>query len=134
MSDGDEESTDDRPSADEAAAESGSSRGVAAAPTRRPSSMRSKSLSTMPTSDGETHQLYLEIASLQMAKARQERIRDSLQQQVDEARRQIANARDRTDELLDRARQREKRSGAEAGRPDGADDADDADEPDTFEY
>jgi hypothetical protein len=114
------------------------SRGVSAAPTRRPSSMSSRSLSTMPKSDGETHQLYLEVASIQMAKARQERIEASLQQQVDECRRQISQARSRTDELLREARQRENRrtdsGGEKQSESDSPSDEVPEDDPDTFEY
>lgn len=118
--------------------EQSGSRGIGAAPTRRPSSMSSRSLSTMPKSDGETHQLYLEIASIQMAKARQERIEDSLQQQVDECRRQISQARQRTDELLREARKREGREAESENKdaPEAESRADQTsdDEPDTFEY
>lgn len=130
--------TDDGPDSDDRSAQSGS-RGIGAAPTRRPSSMSSRSLSTMPKSDGETHQLYLEVASIQMAKARQERIEASLQQQVDECRRQISEARERTDELLREARQREDREvdtggGEQADAEPPSDEEVPDDEPDTFEY
>jgi uncharacterized coiled-coil protein SlyX len=109
----------------------GCARSIDAAPKSRPSSMRSKSLSTMPTGHGGTHQMYLEIASLQMAKARQERIRDSLRQQVDEAQRQITNARHRTSQLLAQIED----SQASSDRADETEETTTSGEPpETFEY
>jgi hypothetical protein len=48
----------------------------------RGSRMHSKPISTMPATSTGTHGLYTQLASLQMSKARQEKIREALLEQI----------------------------------------------------
>lgn len=72
---------------------------------RRSSQLRSKPISTMPPSQsgGGEHAIYTQIASLQVAKARQQKIRDSLLDQVAQCDEAIARAEDEIRELMNRA-------------------------------
>ncbi len=56
----------------------------------RTSRLRSKPLSTMPMTSTGTHGLYTQLASLQMSKTRQEKIREALLEQIARCEEEIA--------------------------------------------
>ena len=72
---------------------------------RRSSQLRSKPISTMPASQSgdNEHTIYTQIASLQIAKARQQKIKDSLLDQVAQCDEAIARAEQEVAQLMERA-------------------------------
>lgn len=64
---------------------------------RRPSSSRPRPTYGMPQGEAQTHSLYMEIANLQMTRARQVKIRDALLAQIANCENEIdlADTRDR---------------------------------------
>lgn len=94
----------------------------------RANSLRSRPLSSMPATSTGTHGLYTQLASLQMGKARQEKIRDALLEQVARCEDEIARVEVETDRLKARidaidARKRGRRA-VERVAPDSASDED----------
>jgi len=69
----------------------------------KPPSTRPPTSSLDASRDGQSHEVYVEIANLQMAKARQQRIRDSLQRQVDSCEKEIASIEEKIQALYERA-------------------------------
>ena len=59
---------------------------------RRAASLRSRAPSSMPVDDSNLHSLYIEVANLQMARSRQEKIRKALLTQVRRSDEAIAQA------------------------------------------
>ena len=84
---------------------------------RRPSSSRPRPPSAMPRGQASTHTIYLEIASLQMTRARQIKIRDALLAQVEGCDEEIALTERRTRELLAQIEQIEGRAQPAAPAP-----------------
>jgi hypothetical protein len=68
----------------------------------RSARLRSKPLSTMPATSTGTHGLYTQLASLQMSKARQEKIREALLEQVARCEDEIARVDIETQRLKER--------------------------------
>jgi hypothetical protein len=98
-------------------------------PSTRPPKLQS---STRPPSSAAranetSHEVYVQIANLQMARARQQRIRRALQGQVDRCTREIESIDARMRELY-------RRAGLEPVDPDDQPARNDADEDDGFEY
>jgi len=96
-------------------------------PGRQPRHNPPRPPSTQPPSRGEgtqerSHEVFVQIASLQMAKARQKRIRSSLQDQVDTCTAEIERINDKIQALYGEAgleaQDEEERS---ASRPTGED-------------
>ena len=67
---------------------------------RRPSATRARPTSGMPQGEAQTHALYMEIANLQMTRARQIKIRDALLGQIANCEDEIERADARTAQLL----------------------------------
>ena len=67
---------------------------------KRSSRLRSRPLSTMPMGTTGVHGLYVEIANLQMSKARQEKIRDALAAQIAACEAEILRVQTATELLL----------------------------------
>lgn len=65
----------------------------------RANSLRSKPMSSMPATSTGTHGLYTQLASLQMGKARQEKIRDALLEHVARCEDEIARCEVETERL-----------------------------------
>jgi hypothetical protein len=59
----------------------------------------------MPQGEAQTHALYMEIANLQMTRARQIKIRDALLGQIANCEDEIARADERTAQLLEQIAQ-----------------------------
>jgi uncharacterized coiled-coil protein SlyX len=69
----------------------------------KPPSTRPPTSSLDASRAGQSHEVYVQIANLQMAKARQKRIRDSLQKQVATCEEEIAEIEQKIQALYDRA-------------------------------
>lgn len=69
---------------------------------RRSSALRGKPLSSMPVNRENIHSLYIEIASLQMTRARHEKVREALAQQVRRSEEAILEAEQAITHLLER--------------------------------
>jgi hypothetical protein len=69
---------------------------------RRSSALRGKPLSSMPVNRDNIHSLYIEIASLQMTRARHEKVREALAQQVRRSEEAILEAEQGITILLER--------------------------------
>jgi hypothetical protein len=69
---------------------------------RRSSALHSKPLSSMPVQRDNIHTLYIEIASLQMTRARHEKVRDALLEQVRRSEEAILEAENGITRLLER--------------------------------
>jgi hypothetical protein len=78
------------------------------APSNQPRFDRPRPPSTRPPSSADatrnqSHEVFVQIANLQMAKARQKRIRAALQDQVNTCTREIKRINQKIDELYDEA-------------------------------
>jgi len=103
---------------------------------RRPRRTPPPAPSTRPPSSANTgrrrsHEVFVEIASLKMAKARQERIRSSLQDQIDSCTAEIERIEQKLQALYRRVGLEETDAPAPASRTNPSDDGD---EEDGFEY
>lgn len=83
---------------------------------RRPSSSRPRPTSGMPQGEAQTHSLYMEIANLQMTRARQVKIRDALLAQIANCEDEIDLAEARTAALMARIAEIESRADATTER------------------
>ncbi len=68
-------------------------------PSARPTASRPRPSSAIPQTGAGVHSLYVEMANLQMSKARQEKIRDALLEQVRRCEAEIARVDTRCEEL-----------------------------------
>ena len=91
---------------------------------------RSSSLRSMPVTRDSQHSLYIEIASLQMARSRHQKIRDSLLVQLRKAEEQMALA----DQQIAAIKARLDALNADPGHVGSADDELGDDQPFVFDY
>lgn len=69
----------------------------------KPPSTRPPTSSLDASRSGQSHEVYVQIANLQMAKVRQRRIRDSLQRQVESCEQEIASLEQKIQALYEQA-------------------------------